>query len=63
MIEQVHARYIEYEDLIDGGKDVIHYTAGVGTVISNRFQIDAAVDYQDDGNKMTVILSGAYELY
>ncbi len=52
-----------YEDLMDGGDDVFHYTAGIGVVIKNRLQIDAAADIQDDGNKMTFILSGAYEFY
>ncbi len=37
-----------YEDLMNGGDDVFHYTAGVGVVIKNRLQIDAAADIQDD---------------
>lgn len=52
-----------FEDLIDGGDDVFHYTAGLGIVIKNKLQIDAAADIQDDGNKMTFVISGAYELF
>ena len=51
------------EDFIDGGDDVFHYTAGIGTVIKNKLRIDAAADIQDDGNKMTFVISGAYELF
>ena len=52
-----------FEDFIDGGDDVFHYTAGIGTVIKNKLRIDAATDIQDDGNKMTFVISGAYELF
>ena len=52
-----------YEDLLDGGDDVFHFTAGVGTVINNKLQIDAAADIQDDGNQMTFVMSGIYKLF
>ncbi|MDR4499314.1 MAG: outer membrane protein transport protein [Candidatus Scalindua sp.] len=52
-----------YEDLIDGGDDVFHFTAGAGTVINNKLQIDAAADIQDDGNQMTFVMSGIYKLF
>ena len=51
------------EDFIDGGDDVFHYTAGIGTVIKNKLRIDAATDIQNDGNKMTFVISGSYELF
>ncbi len=42
---------------------MFHYTAGLGIVIKHKLQIDAAADIQDDGNKMTFVISGAYELF
>lgn len=51
----------QFEDLMDGGDDVFHFTAGAGIVINNKLQIDAAADIQDDGNKNTFIMSAIYQ--
>jgi len=51
-----------YADLMDGGDDVLHFTAGAGVVIKSRLQIDAALDIQDDGNASSYIMSIAYEV-
>lgn len=49
----------EQEIMFDGGEDVWHFTAGIGTVIKNRVQIDFAADI--DKNDREYILSLVYQ--
>lgn len=48
------------ENLLDGGDDIWHFTVGLGTVIKNKYQIDAAADFTEGATKNTFILSTAY---
>ena len=48
------------ENLMDGGEDLWHFTVGLGTVIKNKYQIDAAADFTEGAAKNTFILSTAY---
>ncbi|HHT9121449.1 MAG TPA: OmpP1/FadL family transporter [Candidatus Wunengus sp. YC63] len=48
------------ENLMDGGEDLWHVTIGLGTVIKNKYQIDAAADLTEGAAKNTFILSTAY---
>ncbi|MBF0342846.1 MAG: outer membrane protein transport protein [Nitrospirae bacterium] len=43
-----------YYNLYNGGKDIWHWTGGVGTVLYKHWQIDAAVDLAKDKDKVTL---------
>ena len=45
--------------LFDGGKDLYHYTLGIGAVFCNRYQFDVGADITDQN--ATVAISAVYQ--